>query len=175
MLPPSIVSTLPPLQLLPLNQRSSPHSSSTLPLPPLPPSMLPPSNVYYGQQPSNVTLVRTPFNASLPLPTMLTHFTDSLPPYPFTSPSLLTLTLQSHTRHRTRVIIGPSTLTTFLQSTCIPSTRDAWPSGATDTCLSHPNRPLTRYARYGQLVLEYLWKTICSPNFVIGTSRFCQF
>ena len=95
-------------------------------------------------QPSNVTPALPSHSASPPLPTMLTLF--MIPP-------------SFRARHRTSVIISLEAPTTFLQSMCIPSLCDEWPSGATDTYLSHPNRPLTRYARDGQLVLEFLCKT----------------
>ena len=160
-LPPLNVSTLPPLRMHPLHLRSSLPSSSTPPLPP--PLTLPPSNACNGQQPSNVTLVRPYYNASPPLPTMLTHLSSPLPPYLVMPP--LTLTLQSYTCHRTSVIVDPTTLPTFLQLTRNSSIPDAWPSGATVTCLSHPNRPLTRYARDGQLVLEFLPKTGSTGRF----------
>ena len=172
-LPPPNVSTLPPsFQILPLAQRSTPpcplilpppSATFTPPLSTLPPSNVvdvhQPSNVYYvppplTPQPSNVTLVPSSHSASPPLPTMLFNsLSNSLPLI------LITLPPPFHTCHRTSAIISPEAPTTFLQSTRTPSLHDEWPSGATDTCLSHPSRPFTRYARDGQLVLEFLCKT----------------
>ena len=157
--PPSIVSTFPPLQILPLNQRSSFLITS----------MLPPSNVARGHQPSNVCYVRLPlmpqpsnvtllrlsYNAPLPLPTMLTAITISLPL------NSLALPLQSHTCHRTSAIINSTTLATFLQFTHNSSKPDAWPSGATVTCLPTPDPVPPRHVRDEQLVLEFLRRTIC--------------
>ena len=158
-----------PLRLV---YRIPPSATLTPPL-----SILPPRNVINGRQPSNVYYVPPPlmlqpssvihipssYSASPPLPTMLLNsLPNSLPPISITLPPLF------HTCHRTSAIISPEAPTTFLQSTRTPSLHDEWPSGATDTCLSHPNRPLTRYARDGQRVQEFLSKTVELLRIFVG-------
>ena len=159
-LPPFNVSTLPPsLQMFPPTQRSTSLQLSILPPPSttLPPTLstlqpsnvinvLPPSNVTDVHQPSNVTLALSSYSTSPPLPTML------LSPLP------------SHTCHRTSASIGLEALPFFLQRAQL--IRDMWPSGATVTCLSHPNRSLIRHARDVQLVQEYLRRTPISIMFM---------
>ena len=146
--PPRIVSTLPPLHMLPQHQRSSPLSITTpplfsvlhlLPSPPLPPS--------------NVTLARPSYSASLPLPTMLTPSSAPLPSNSLTLPPPL------RTCHRMSVSIGLEALPTLLQIIRAQMIRDRWPSGATVTCLPNPDSVPPRHLRDEQLVLEYLHRT----------------
>ena len=89
----------------------------------------------------------------LPLP-----LSNSLPP------TLITLPPPYYTCHRTSASIGLEALPSFLRSIRAQLIRDMWPLGATVTCLSHPDRTLTRHAKDGQLVQEYLHQTILNIN-----------
>ena len=64
------------------------------------------------------------------------------------------------TCHRTSVSIGLEAPLSPPQISCAQSIRDKWPSGATVTCLPSPDRTPTRHARDGQLVREYLHRTL---------------
>ena len=155
----------PPFECFRLLKKSSSLLSSILSLPsatllpPLP--TLPPSNVTNVRPPSNVTLVRLSYIAFPPLPTMLSPpFSNSFPPNLITLPP--SPPLPCYTCHRTSASIGLEALPSFLQTIRAQLIRRPWPSGATVTCLSCLNRASPWHARDGQLVQEYLHRTLLS-------------